>query len=350
MVSMASINYDMSEEQKCQFLQNPVNYPSKPARIDSIETHMSYVFLDDTFAYKLKKSIHNEYVDFHTLELRHHFCEEEVRLNQRLAPDVYLGLVPLTINNGGGVEFAGKGKVVDWLVKMRRLPANHMLDKLIQNKQATTNDIYRISAYLVEFYSKLTPAAISCSIWRYRLLQEVKKNETALLQYPHLLPKHTVQRLCAEQRDALNNWLPWFAQRLRAGRIVEGHGDLRPEHICLQPEPVIIDCLEFSRDLRVADCADEICFLALELERLQAPDLADALIENYLTLANDRPPSSLLHFYQGVRACVRARIAIRHLDEKKFRRNKLWQMRALQYIQLAEKHHHAIKSTMEPLL
>lgn len=127
-----------------------------------------------------------------------------------------------------------------------------------------------------------------------------------------------MQRLCAEQRDALNNWLPWFAQRLRAGRIVEGHGDLRPERICLQPEPVIIDCLEFSKNLRVADCADEICFLALELERLQAPDLADALIENYLTLANYRPPSSLLHFYQGVRACVRARIAIRHLDEKNF--------------------------------
>ena len=350
MSSIASINYDVSEKQKCQFLQNPSNYSTKPARIDMIETHMSYVFLDNAFAYKLKKSICNEYLDFRTLELRHYFCEEEVRLNRRLAPDVYLGLIPLTINTKGVLEFAGNGKVVEWLVKMRRLPAERMLDKMIASELATEQDMVHIAKCLVQFYKKLSPITITYANWIHNFEHEIEQNKKILNHYPRLLPKLTVLKLCTEQQYALTHWTPWLKQRLHAGRVVEGHGDLRPEHICLQPEPVIIDSLEFSAQLRITDSADEIAYLALECERLNAPKLAHALIENYQTLANDRPPPALLHFYQGFRACLRARIAIRHLEEKKFRQTTQWQTRALHYLQLAEKHHHAIKSTNDPEL
>ncbi len=350
MATTASIAYDVSEEIKCQFLQNPANYITKPKSIKIIETHMSYVFLDDDFAFKLKKSIHNEYLDFRTIELRHYFCEEELRLNYRLAPDVYLSLIPLTLDARGALEFSGTGPVVDWLIKMRRLPADRMLDNMIAMKQATQHDMFRIAACLVQFYKNLSPVLITYENWVSNLEQEITRNEKILAQHARLLPQPTVKWLCAEQRNALVKWTTWFEQRLRAGRIVEGHGDLRPEHICLQPEPVIIDSLEFSAELRIVDSADEISYLALECERLQAPALALALIENYQTLAKDRPPPALLHFYQGFRACLRARIAIHHLDEIKFSNDTKWQTRALHYLQLAEKHHLAIKSTMEPAL
>ena len=350
MASLASIPNDVSEEMKCQFLQNSANYTTQPKCITMIETHMSYVFLDDAFAYKLKKSLHNEYLDFSTVELRHYFCEEELRLNSRLAPDVYLSLVPLTINTFGALEFSGTGPVVDWLVKMRRLPAERMLDKMILMKQATQLDMVHIAECLVQFYKKLPPVAITCPSWLSKFQQEISRNEKILAQHPQRLPQTIVKWLCAEQQDALAHWAPWFERRLSSGRIVEGHGDLRPEHICLQPEPVIIDSLEFSAELRIVDIADEMSYLALECERLQAPELALALIENYQLLAEDRPPPALLHFYQGFRACVRARIAIHHLDEIKFSNDTKWQTRALQYLQLAEKHQLSIKSTMEPAL
>lgn len=113
---------------------------------------------------------------------------------------------------------------------------------------------------------------------------------------------------------------------------------------------MIIDSLEFSAKLRITYSADEIGYLALECERLQAPKLAHALIKHYQKLANDRPPPALLHFFQGFRACLRARITIRHLEEKKIRHSTQWQTRALHYLQLAEKHHHDIKSTIDPEL
>jgi aminoglycoside phosphotransferase family enzyme len=311
---------------------------------------MSLVFLVDQYVYKLKRSIYNDNLDFRTLERRHFFCEEELRLNHRLAPDVYLTVDALTMKSDGSLEFNGHGKTVDWLVKMRRLPADRMLDSLIILKQAKNDDMYRIAETMVNFYQILSPVMITFEEWKNRFDLEIKKNEKTLIQFKTILPIELIQRLCAAQREILTKWGVLFQQRIQAGRIVEGHGDLRPEHVCMEPNPVIIDCLEFSEELRIVDSVDEIGYLALECERLEAPELAASLIASYKKLAQDYPPPALIHFYQGFRACLRARIAILHLEQKKFHRDTQWQMRASHYLQLAEKHYLAIKSTMEPSL
>ena len=120
--------------------------------------------------------------------------------------------------------------------------------------------------------------------------------------------------------------------------IVEGHGDLRPEHVCLHPRIAVIDCLEFSRELRIIDAVDEVGFLALECERLGAPELGRILLRAYIENTGDSPAVALLGFYQSFRAALRARIAIRHLNEEKFRYSAEWRRRALDYLDLAQRH------------
>ena len=129
-----------------------------------------------------------------------------------------------------------------------------------------------------------------------------------------------------------------FDERARTGRIVEGHGDLRPEHICLLPEPQIIDCLEFSRDFRILDPADELAFLALECERLGAPGLKRTIFDAYTEFSGDAPPATLVHFYQSYRACMRAKIALWHLKEPALRDSRIWPAQARDYLRLARDH------------
>ena len=129
-----------------------------------------------------------------------------------------------------------------------------------------------------------------------------------------------------------------FAARVRAGRIVEGHGDLRPEHICLEEPPAIMDCLEFSAQLRTLDVADELGFLALELERLGAPRLGRVLFDAYGQASSDFPDAALVDFYQAFRACIRAALAIWHLKEARYRGTPQWPMRARHYLGLAAQH------------
>ena len=140
----------------------------------------------------------------------------------------------------------------------------------------------------------------------------------------------------------------WFERRALTGKIVEGHGDLRPEHVFMGPPLCIIDCLEFARALRLVDPADEVGFLALECERLGAPDAGALLLRTYAEMSGDAPAPALVHFYQSYRAGTRARIAIRHLAEAQFRNSPEWPRRALRYLDLAEQHQASISSTSEP--
>jgi aminoglycoside phosphotransferase family enzyme len=154
--------------------------------------------------------------------------------------------------------------------------------------------------------------------------------------------------LCDAQRAILHSQAAWFDARIYDGHVVEGHGDLRAEHVCIAGEITVIDCLEFSRELRTLDVADEIAFLALDCERLQAPALADVLLRSYYALSQDTPSAGLVHFYQSLRAGIRARIAIRHLDEIVCSQPALWTQRARQWLALAQQHHDCISSTMDP--
>jgi uncharacterized protein len=325
-------------ESKVAFLRQPASFPEQAYRVEAIETHMSWVFLTDGYAYKLKKPVRYDFLDFSTLDARRYYCEEELRLNRRLAAEVYLGLVPLMLNASGQLQLDGAGTIIDWLVKMRRLPTQRMLDYAITHGTVNEQDVGRIAARLAGFYRSCAPITITPDEYRHRLLAHLDAHHNELLRPAYRLPAGRIDLVCAAQRKLLHERAALFDERVNARKIVEGHGDLRPEHICLNPELSIIDCLEFSRDLRITDPLDEIGFLALECERLDAYRIAGTLLRSYRDLSNDRPPDSLLHFYQSYRAMLRATIAIRHLNEEQFRYSPEWPRRALAYLHLAERH------------
>jgi len=329
---------DPGLEAKVAFLSQPQAYPESTDHVDRIETHMSWVFLTDHHAWKLKKPVHHSYLDFSTEAARRMYCAEEVRLNRRLARDVYLGTVPLTLTADGQLRLAPDGTVVDWLVKMRRLPAGRMLDVAIRTHCVRSEDIRNVVGALCRLYRECAPVAISAAGYRQGLAERIAENGRELLAPDYALPADLVEHICRGQRAYLDQQSALFDQRVRAGRIVEGHGDLRPEHVCLEPQPQIIDCLEFSRAFRILDAADELAFLALECERLGAPELRSAILGTYAELSGDDPPDTLVHFYQSYRACLRAKIAIWHLKERALRDLPKWPAQARDYLRLAGEH------------
>ncbi|MCI0337758.1 MAG: hypothetical protein L0226_09285 [Acidobacteria bacterium] len=322
-------------EEKVEYLSKPEIYPIPTKHVESKETHMSWVFLTDTHAYKLKKPVRYDFLDFSTLEARRQDCEEEIRLNRRLAPDVYLGTVPLTIGPQGEVRWAGKGEPIDWLVRMRRLPGDRMLDRAIADQTVSATDVRKVGLLLVRFYKQALPIEIAISEYRRRLIKDIRTYQQELAKSEYALPGDLLKSIVRAQLKLLAEKPGLFDSRAQAGKIIEAHGDLRPEHICLESEPVIIDCLEFNRDFRILDPVSELAFLSLECERLGAADIGDLILQTYFDETGDRPPEPLLVFYKSYHACLRAKIAVWHLKDNAVLDTAKWTNRATHYLQLA---------------
>jgi len=320
---------------KVAFLSRPAAYPEAPRSVERVETHMSWVFLTDRYAYKLKKPVRYDSLDFSSLELRRLDCEEEVRLNRRLARDVYLGTLALTLAPGGTLELNGAGEPLDWLVHMRRLPADRMLDELIRRGEIEEATVCPAAQRLAEFYAGAEAVELAPDSYRKRLAEGVQGDLHELCRPEFGLRAEQVTRLAEAQLAFVERHSALFDQRVLQGRIVEGHGDLRPEHICLTPEPAIIDCLEFSRELRIVDPADELAFLALECERLGQPVVGRWFLETYSRVTGDEPPRALMQFHRTYRALRRARIAAWHLQDPSVRDHEKWRERARCYVELA---------------
>jgi aminoglycoside phosphotransferase family enzyme len=327
--------------EKVAFLCRTAAYADGVERVDAIETHMSWVFLADGWAYKLKKPVRYEFLDFSTREARRLDCEEEVRLNRRLAPDVYVGTVPLAWDREAGFQLEGTGHPVEWLVKMRRLPAERMLDRALTAGVARPHDAVRVATVLARFYGRLAPVETSTDAYRRRLADEINACDIELKQPTFAFDPDRIAAVVCDLLAFLETNEPLIRTRVDGRRIVEGHGDLRPEHVCLLEPPVVIDCLAFNRDLRVLDAGDEISYLAMECERLDAAWFAASIIEAYREAAGDDLAQALVHFYSAFRALVRAKLAAWHTRDAPPEARAKWIGRALQYLGLAEAHSRA---------
>jgi aminoglycoside phosphotransferase family enzyme len=329
---------DAALEAKLGFLKRPGAYPDATARVDAVETHMSWVFLTDTHAYKLKKPVRYAYLDFSTPEARRLDCEQEVQLNRRLADAVYLGVVPLVRGVDGQLSLGGAGETVDWLVKMQRLPAERMLDHLLRSGAVEQAEISRLARRLARFYAAAIAETINPDGYRQGLAGRIEDNLHELVSPEFGLDPELPQRLASLQLGFLQRHADLFDSRVREGHIVEGHGDLRPEHVCLLAQPVVIDCLEFNREFRILDPADELGYLALECERLHAPYVGRWLLESYVEASGDAPPAALIHFYQSCRAVLRAKLALWHLRDDGRHPPDKWVATARAYLDLAQRH------------
>jgi aminoglycoside phosphotransferase family enzyme len=329
---------EVSLEDKLALLRRPDTWPERPTRIEERETHMSWVFLTKEHAYKLKKPVCYDFLDFSTLALRKYDCEEELRLNRTLAPDVYLAIVPLAVDADGRARVEGDGAVIEWLVKMRRLPAEDMLDERIRRNDLPAGQLREFARLMARFYADCPDAGLDREGYRSAFAEGIEINQRELAAVDHELPHDIVRKLHTAQVDFLHREAALFDGRVTAGHVVEGHGDLRPEHICLNEQARVIDCLEFNRQFRLVDPADELSFLAMECERLGATFAGDELLEGYTETSGDRPPQRLLKFYRVYRACLRARLSIWHTRELERTQWPKWQARAREYLRLAQEY------------
>lgn len=322
---------------KVHFLSEPKNYPERSSGVEVIETHYSWVFLTDRHAYKLKKPVQGVGFDFHSVAARRRNALAELHLNRRLAPWVYIGVLPLTCEGDGRLKVAGLGVPVDWLVKMRRLDTNEMLDRRIARGNWHYAELEALAHRLAWFFATARRVRLSLPQLLARIKAELRATPNAfeIAGEPQL--RTAAKRIVRRLEGFLQRRGHLLRQRIRRRRLVDGHGDLRPEHVYLKGEPCIIDCLEFRADLRELDPVSELAYLALECRRLGGPGIAARLLRRYRSRTQDKTPPELLRFYTGFNALVRARIALQHLSEPGTRTSKEWTNRAATYLEIADR-------------
>ena len=276
-------------------------------------THASWVFLTGDEVWKVKRPVDFGFLDFRTLEARRRACEDEVRLNLRLAPDVYLGIAPVR-KTSSGYRIGGEGPTVDWAVHMRRLPDRTSAEALLGRGALDAERLSKIADRLAAFF------AAARVVPEFGTLAALQRNVAENLEQAapfvgDLLDRETFEEVRAFQMGRLSRDGERFLARSAGDRIRDGHGDLRLEHLYLLPgpggeeRPVIIDCIEFNERFRCGDVASEVAFLAMELEAAGRPDLAAGFLARYAEASDDFGLYGVVDFYLSYRAWVRGKVA-----------------------------------------
>ncbi len=297
-------------------LLNPEIYPDRPDEVGFVETHISMVFLTTNHAYKVKKPVNFGFLDFTSLEKRKHFCEQEVKLNRRLARDLYQGVVRVT-DPLGRIVLEGAGETVEHAVKMKRIAEEQLLDKLLEKDRVTPAMIEAVSSKLVNFYATAeTSDRIKGFARPERVKQDTDENFDQTEKY---VGRTIAPTVFAEVKRKTNEFLKvqemLFRRRIASDRIRDCHGDLRLEHIFWGEEIAIIDCIEFNERFRYTDVAADIGFLAMDLDYHGREDLSERLIRGYVNQAGDEDLLRILDFYKCYRAYVRGKVESFRLDD-----------------------------------
>jgi aminoglycoside phosphotransferase family enzyme/predicted kinase len=296
-------------------LSRPSAYPEAASHIEMCQTHISVVFLTERFAYKLKKPVNFGFLDFGTPEKRRHYCAEEVRLNRRLAPHVYLGVVPVTAA-GGEVRFEGEGEIIDWAVKMQRLPADATLERRLQRGALEADTLEALAGRLAAFHAAAASGPHVSAFGRFEVVaRNARENfEQAAAQVGTALSPAVYARLRELNEQVLARLRPLIEDRAASGAPRDTHGDLHLDHVYLfpaRPPPedlVVIDCIEFNERFRYADPMADVAFLVMDLAYHGRRDLAHAFADAYIRAARDDEGRALLPFYTAYRAAVRGKV------------------------------------------
>lgn len=304
----------MAEDNLPFFIQHLLDlrvYPHDVTEVKLIQTHISYVLLAGDFVYKIKKPVDFGFLDFTSLEKRKHFCEQELLLNRRLCPSLYLGLVSIN-QEGGQLSLDGPGEAIEYGVKMARMPEEKMMGNIIAEGQLTTKLIDEIVEILVPFYKK---ADGSEDIKEFGTSQAVSVN--VLENFDQTLSFIGCDALSQQQYDTIcqyaKNFLAkeeLFNERIAAGRIRDCHGDLYSANICLADHVYIYDCIEFNQRFRYCDVASDVAFLAMDLDFHGLNDLSDHFINTFCKASGDSDLRNMLNFYKCYRAYVRGKIGL----------------------------------------
>lgn len=294
-------------------LSDPAAYPHSPDQIEFEHTHISLVAIAPPWVYKIKKPVDLDFLDFSTLEQRRHFCEEEVRLNRRLCEPIYEGVVPL-VQTEAGFRVEGdpdEGEVVEHAVKMRMLDRSCLLNAQVNRGEATTEDIDRVAQRLCEFYRERTSSPqVAESGWIDRLRVSTDENfEQTESQVGTAISRPAFEALQYYTDRFYDQNAALLHRRRAGGFIVDGHGDLRLEHVHLTDDRVCIyDCIEFNERFRHLDVANDVAFLAMDLDLQGRSDLARRLVRQVSEALDDPHMPELIDFYKSYRSYVRGKV------------------------------------------
>jgi aminoglycoside phosphotransferase family enzyme len=292
-----------------QSLQNPALYPHKVEYFKVIETHISWVLLTGYYAYKIKKPFNLGFLDFSSLEKRRHYCQEELRLNSRLAPDIYLDIVTIS-GTEKQPKLGASGTVIEYAVKMRQFEEDKTFDLLLAQNQLTHNHVKQTAKIIAAFHSGIESTVADTDFGSSdTIMQFVRENFIQILQLDGIEKPDSLNQLASWSEQQHTALLPFFKQRKQAGFIRECHGDLHLGNIALIAGQVVpFDGIEFNPYLYWIDVISEIAFLVMDLQDKQRHDLGFQFLNEYLQYNGDYDGLKLLRFYLVYRAMVRAKV------------------------------------------
>ncbi len=295
----------------------PDFYSQRPETVELVQTHISYVFIAGDEVYKVKKPVNFGFLDFTTPEKRKFYCGEEVRLNRRLAGDTYLGVAEIREEKAGGLSLSGDGPVVEYAVRMRRLPQERMLKGLLREGAVDISVMDDVARTIAAFHAA---AETGGRIDEVGGIDTIRHNHDENFDQT---AKYRGVTVPAHQWTFIRDYVAFFMDRNRdlllrrvaEHRIRDCHGDLHLEHICLAGEIVIFDCIEFNERFRFEDTAAEAAFLAMDLDYNGYPEWAEAFVKAYIRHSGDDDVQRLLNFYRCYYAFVRGKVVSFRLDD-----------------------------------
>jgi aminoglycoside phosphotransferase family enzyme len=299
-----------------EVLLKPETYSHHTVKVDLVQTQMSFIFLTGDYVYKVKKPVDLGYLDYTTLDKRRFFCRQEIDLNRRLCHEAYVEVLPI-VNRKGHIYLGGEGEPIEYAVKMKQLPADRMMDKLLPEGLVTEEMIARVADKVAAFHAR---AETNPKISSYGSLEAIRintdENFDQTEKYIDIsIPSATYHKLKSYTDNFLEAERSLLDKRVKNGRIRDCHGDLHAAHVCISNGICIYDCIEFNDRFRYGDVASEVAFLAMDLDRFQRADLSSAFVNAYVRISKDEELLKLLNFYKCYRAYVRGKVACFMLDD-----------------------------------
>jgi hypothetical protein len=351
----------MTQPRLVEAMFRPEFYPHRPELVELIQTHISYIFVAGVYVYKVKKAVDFGFLDFTTLDKRKFYCHEELRLNRRLAPKVYLEVVEIGEDAGGNIVLGMQDRIVEYAVKMLKLPREGMLKTMLHEGKVDHSVMDALARKLVDFHRHADTGGHIDEIGSEDTIrQNNDENFEQTKKYVNItIPEVQYRFIKAYVYNFIDSHHASFTKRVADHRIRDGHGDLHLEHICIMnpgspdksPDKaiaqflrdynpgdiVIFDCIEFNERFRYDDVAAEVAFLAMDLDYNGYSDHADYFVHAYVAHSGDHEIRNLLNFYKCYYAYVRGKVVGFEVDESSIRqeeRNEAARM-AARYFDLA---------------
>lgn len=291
-------------------------YSEPPGNIELLQTHISYVILTDNYVFKIKKPVNFGFLDFSSQDKRRFYCQQEIELNKRLSPEVYFGVVNIC-KKRGHFFFGKEGDIVDYAVKMKRLPENKMMINLLKDGKVNVDTVRRIADTLAHFHEKAKNDNLIASFGTPQtIIKNVHENFSQTEKYiGKTIDKKSYETIRGYTVKFVEKNEPLLLDRVANNKIKDCHGDLHMEHLYIIDKIYIIDCIEFSERFRFSDVAADIAFLAMDLDFHNHAELSNSFVENYIHYSNDIEIMKLINFYKCYRAYVRGKVDSFELDD-----------------------------------